>query len=198
MGADSKLTLPGDFDPKKVYWLKGATLNAWREALIKDRALPGPGLTETVTKTGRMLEVTATAAAAATTGAFLTVYTDANTGNTMLQGGTVSGGTGVITVADYVLLASGATAPADNTYVTLTISLTGTVDDDVLLPGCTVTAAVIANIAAAENVLPTLASPAGTLYVSLGEWGGQKFQSCGVAGNIYVQALLGSLTPLRG
>jgi hypothetical protein len=53
--ADSKLVLPGDFQAGKSYLLKGETLSAWRKALERDRALPGPGLRETGTPMGRVL-----------------------------------------------------------------------------------------------------------------------------------------------
>ena len=53
--ADSKLVLPGDFDAGKTYLLKGETLLAWRKALLADRAIPGPGLTETGTPGGRLI-----------------------------------------------------------------------------------------------------------------------------------------------
>lgn len=53
--ADSKLTLPGDFQAGKAYLLKGDTLLAWRKALLKDRVIPGPGLLESATPAGRLL-----------------------------------------------------------------------------------------------------------------------------------------------
>lgn len=187
-----------DFEAKRTYLIKGDLLNRLIRLILKNKPLKGNNTDTEETANGILIHASPGEAVSSATGSFLRVYTDADTGNTMLQGGTVSGGTGVITVADYVLLASGATAPEDATYVTLTISLTGNVEDDVLIPGCTVTAAVIGNFAADDNVVPTLAAPAGTLYVSLGEWGGGEFHSCGVAGNIYVQAFLGSLNPLRG
>lgn len=51
--ADSKLKLTGDFQAGKNYLLKGETLLAWQKALLADRAIPGPGLTESQGPDGR-------------------------------------------------------------------------------------------------------------------------------------------------
>ncbi|MEI6606025.1 MAG: hypothetical protein WCP35_11990 [Verrucomicrobiota bacterium] len=66
----STLVLPGDFEEGKNYLLAGATLRAWRDALVNDRALPGAGLQETsLPGIGRVLHVVSSAATAATTAA---------------------------------------------------------------------------------------------------------------------------------
>lgn len=53
--AASQLKLPGDFEAGKTYWLKGETINAWRRALLADRAIAGPNLSEFQTPMGRIL-----------------------------------------------------------------------------------------------------------------------------------------------
>ena len=142
----------------------------------------------------------------AAAGAFVRTYTD-DTGNLMLQGGTVQGGANssgdVITchVADFQLLASGGTAPADGQYVYLTIDFTGTVDDGVLVPGCYLDATTSCTIHTGASLptsgLPTLSDPGGTLYMSLGQWFGGKFHSAGVPGNIILNTYLGSYNIIR-
>jgi hypothetical protein len=57
--AGSFLKLDGDFDASKNYILKGSTLISWREALIADRVVPGPNLTESQTPQGRIFSAQA-------------------------------------------------------------------------------------------------------------------------------------------
>lgn len=55
--ADSTLKLPGKFEKGKNYLVSGETMLAWKSALIADRLLPGLGLRENPTPTGRILSV---------------------------------------------------------------------------------------------------------------------------------------------
>lgn len=55
--ADSILKLPGKFEKGKTYLLAGETLLAWQSNLVKDRAVPGNGLRETSTPSGRIISV---------------------------------------------------------------------------------------------------------------------------------------------
>lgn len=59
MGAGSKLVLPGDFEAGKSYLLAGATLLAWRKALVADRVIPGPNLLENQGPDGRIFTAAA-------------------------------------------------------------------------------------------------------------------------------------------
>ncbi len=54
---ENALQLPGPFTPDVSYLLKGATLNAARTALQRDRAIAGTGLLETGTPQGRILSL---------------------------------------------------------------------------------------------------------------------------------------------
>lgn len=196
MADQSKLTLPGDFEAGKTYLLAGETLIAWRKALLADRVVAGDGLVESGGgPTGRIFKATAQGGggAGAAAGAFSRVYTDGD-GNTMLQGGTVQGGTGTPeVVADFELLAAAGTPPADGTHVSISIDVTANEDDDVLVPGCSVTSASISEGDPGAASIPTDGSPSGSVDLSLGQWTGGVFQPSGPAGNIIVVHYLGTL-----
>lgn len=53
----SFLDLPGSFEDKKSYVLKGSTLKQWRKNLLADRALPGAGISESPTPDGRVFSL---------------------------------------------------------------------------------------------------------------------------------------------
>lgn len=126
-------------------------------------------------------------------GAFSRVYTDGD-GNTMLQGGTVQGGTGTPEVVDdFQLLASAGTPPADGTHVSISISVTANEDDDVLVPGCEVTSASISEAPPGASSIPTDGSPSGSIDLSLGQWTAGVFQRSGPSGNIIIIHYLGAL-----
>lgn len=55
--ADSKLKLPGKFEKGKIHLLPGELMLAWQSNLIADRALPGDGLRETPTPSGRIMSI---------------------------------------------------------------------------------------------------------------------------------------------
>lgn len=124
-------------------------------------------------------------------GPFCMLFTD--DGNRMLLGGIVSGGTGNITVPD-INMGAVDTPPADGTYYWLNISFTATKEDDVLLPGGVVTAASVASgTSLPSNTIPTAASPAASLKVSLGVWSQGKFVPSG-CGNFQIGHCPGGIT----
>lgn len=191
-----QLRLPGDFEAGKTYLLAGETLIAWRNALLADRVIAGDGLVESGGgPQGRIFKATAQGGAggAAAAGAFSRVYVDGD-GNTMLQGGTVQGGTGTPeVVADFQLLASAGTPPADGTHVSISIDITANEDDDVLVPGCEVTSASISEGDPGAASIPTDGSPSGSVELSLGQWTAGVFQASGPSGNLIVVHYLGSI-----
>lgn len=113
-----------------------------------------------------------------------------------LMGGSVSGGTGNITIDDIELAILGE-EPVDGTYLWIEASFTAYTEDDVLLPGGDVTAATTdSGTELPENVIPTFDEPAGSVIVVLGQWSnGQFFPSA--CGNIFISHCLGSLTYSR-
>jgi len=132
---------------------------------------------------------------AVATGPFCKKYI--SSGSYYLLGGTVSGGTGNIAVSD-IELAIGGSEPADGTHHWLEISFDAYVEDDVLLPGGDVTAvATDSGATIPDSVIPTVSSPTGTLYVSLGSWSQGRFEAAG-CGNFQIGHCLGSLTYSRG
>jgi hypothetical protein len=133
--------------------------------------------------------------------AFSRTYTDGS-GNLMMQGGMVTGGTRTHVLADKLLLASGGTAPADGKMVVMHIGLTAITDDGVVLPGCTLDSdppTIAVNISTMpSNGIPDDSDPGGDLYVYLGYWRGGTFYPANAGGNITVVHWLGSLTAYRG
>jgi hypothetical protein len=114
----------------------------------------------------------------------------------MLLGGTVTGGAGNETIAA-VTLGTVGTEPADGIFQWIAASVTGLVEDAVLLPGGDLTAAVPGSGASLPaNTIPTASSPAGTLYISLGSWLGGKFIPA-ACGNIQVAHCPGTLSNYR-
>jgi hypothetical protein len=127
-------------------------------------------------------------------GPFCKKYT--SEGEILLLGGTVTGGSGNITVPDLSLATVGE-EPVDGTHHWLEVSITAIVEDDVLLPGGDVTAATDGSgTTLPDNTIPTYSSAAGTLYISLGSWALGKFTPAG-CGNIQVSHCPGSLTYSR-
>jgi hypothetical protein len=142
---------------------------------------------------GPVMRTTTDSATVGVTGAFSRVYVD-DDGNTMLQGGTVQGSDSTpVVVPSFQLLASGGTAPADGTHVSISIGVTAFEDDDVIVPGCTVNTAVISEGDPGAATIPTDGSPAGSVDLSLGMWQGEQFRPAGLTGNIIVVHYLGTL-----
>lgn len=181
--ADSKLKLPGTFAPGKSYLLTGETLLAWRVALLADRVLPGPGISETQGPDGR----TFTAAGGGGGGsgqppAFFRLFS--TTTKRMLQGGQVTGSEGNKVVPDIDLGTIGE-EPADGTHFYLKITGSGVIIETILYGGFNVTAAVAeSGTSLPDNTQPTATTSAGrTCYLLLGTWTNDVF-SPSAGGNV--------------
>jgi hypothetical protein len=110
-----------------------------------------------------------------------------------LLGGTVTGGEGNITIED-IELATVGSEPADGTHVWLEVAFTATEEDDVLAPGGDVTTATPGSgTTVPDNVLPTVSSLDGKIYISLGSWAQAIFYPS-ACGNILISHCPGSLT----
>jgi hypothetical protein len=115
----------------------------------------------------------------------------------MLTGGTVTGGTGNVTVPD-IDLGDVGSEPADGTFFWLVCSGDAITEDDVLLPGFDLaTATVGSGTSLPSNTIPTAAAPAGVLHVSLGSWSAGKFVPAG-CGNLQISHCPGTLSYSRG
>jgi hypothetical protein len=165
----------------------GILMRAWERAFARRFEIP------------QVVEASANAVAS---GAFFTLITivsgGADNGDIYLQGGTASGGTGNIAVANYLLFdASGPTwAGTAGDHLMLTINGTGSEVDDVLMPTFDVTSASIAVAAPASNTLPTVGSLSGVVKVSLGQFGTDVFYPANV-GNVQVSFCFGGFTVTR-
>ena len=196
--ADSKLDLPGKWDAAKRYLIKGSTLIAWAKNLQADRALPGPGLTENQTPEGRILSVASVSGTAVPTGAFFGMALDGD-GNTLLQGGMVTAGSGSHAFLDIAVLEPGpSVGDLAGNFLWLEITGNGVVADGVLLPGFNLTTAATGiGTAVPDNTLPTAAGASGkTCHVLLGQWSETTFHPSGV-GNIQISFCPGSYTVTR-
>ncbi len=130
-------------------------------------------------------------------GAFFTLITveseGPDNGDTLLQGGSVTGGEGSYTWANYKVTdaETGPTA-GDGTILYAKVDVSGTVADGVLLPGIEITGG---GWGTASNLPPndvlTAAVSAGSLYYEIGRWVGQQFFPAG-AGNLKAAGCIGS------
>ena len=133
--------------------------------------------------------------AAEVSGPFCKVYEDAP--NWKLTGGTVTGGSGNVVVGD-INLGTISSPPANGTFHWLVCSGTAVVEDDVLLPGFTLSTVTVASgTSIPSNTIPTAAAPAGVLRISLGSWSNGVFVPAG-CGNIQVSHCPGTLSYSRG
>jgi hypothetical protein len=115
----------------------------------------------------------------------------------MLTGGTVTGGTGNVTVPD-IDLGDVGSEPADGTFFWLVCSGDAVTEDDVLLAGFDLaTATVGSGTSLPSNTIPTALAPAGVLHVSLGSWSAGKFVPAG-CGNLQISHCPGTLSYARG
>lgn len=133
-----------------------------------------------------------------TAGAFLTIYVAAD-GHTYLQGGSVTGGTGVETAADIKIIDSG-TGPTQTagTHMYVIATGDGITADGVLLPGWNLTNASVGYASTVpDNTLPTASSSTGKLcHIDLGVFTSTGFLPAG-AGNIQISHCLGSYSVSR-
>jgi hypothetical protein len=114
-----------------------------------------------------------------------------------LTGGTVTGGTGNVTVPD-IDLGDVGSEPADGTFFWLVCSGDAVTEDDVLLAGFDLaTATVGSGTSLPSNTIPTAVAPAGVLHVSLGSWSAGKFVPAG-CGNLQISHCPGTLSYARG
>lgn len=119
-----------------------------------------------------------TAGTGGNAGAFFTIYVDSDSGDTKLQGGTVTGGDGTETIDDIVVKASGATSPTHSagTHMYIHASGSGVKEDGVLLPGWNQSSATVSYGASVpSNDLPTATSESGDVYVDLGVFNADEF-----------------------
>lgn len=120
------------------------------------------------------------------TGAFYGLFEVS--GDTFLQGGTVTAGGGTETVAAYEVLSSGTPVGSDGEHLVIRATVDGVVEDAVLLPGCTLTAvsAPTEITPVPDNTLPTAADSVGKYcYISLGVFTATAFLPARI-GNIQI------------
>lgn len=132
-------------------------------------------------------------------GSFFTIYVDSDSGDTKLQGGTVTGGSGTETIADIVIKSSGSSTMAQTagTHMYIHASGSGVVEDDVLLPGWNQSTATVSyGTTVPSNDLPTATSDSGDVYVDLGVFTEDNFLPA-KAGSINVAFCPGTFTITR-
>lgn len=192
--SDSKLTLPGAFKAGMRYLLEGGTLLAWQRNLQADRAIAGPGISESQGPNGRVFSVDVTAVTAATTaGAFYGLRTvssaGADNGDIYLQGGQVAGGDGNETVDEYLLYDASADAWAGSAgdHLQLSVSGSGEATSGILDPTFNVGSASLSVVSSlGGNTMPSSGSLSGkNCRVSLGVFSDDGFAPAG-AGNVQI------------
>lgn len=132
-------------------------------------------------------------------GSFFTIYVDSDSGDTKLQGGTVTGGSGTETIADIVIKSSGSSTMAQTagTHMYIHASGSGVVEDGVLLPGWNQSTATVSyGTTVPSNDLPTASSDSGDVYVDLGVFTEDNFLPS-KAGSINVAFCPGTFTITR-
>lgn len=192
--ADSQLKLPGDFKPGKAGMQRHDLMIGWRSALVADRVIPGTGISESQTPQGRVFNATAQAVPPA--GAFFAQRKVS--GDTYLQGGTVTGGGGTETIAEIkVVDADTGPVAAAGHHLYISANGGGLVVDGVLLPGFDLTTATTATAAAVPgNSLPTASDAAGQCRISLGEFTESGFTP-NLPGNLAISFCPGNFTITR-
>lgn len=138
---------------------------------------------------------------AAAVGAFWGLYVDG--GDTYLQGGTVSGGSGTKTIEDIKVL-DGRTGSGslEGKILWVAVTVNGVANDGVLLPGANVVSATCSATSTAgtevpNNTLPTATSPNGkNVFVEVGRWNAEGFVPS-QPGNIQITFCPGSFVILR-
>lgn len=126
-------------------------------------------------------------------GAFYGIYSD-SLGDTYLQGGTVTGGNGGSeSIADYKVIDAdtGITSTA-GTILYLQANVSAVIEDDIMLPGCTLNTASLATGASVpDNDAFTVASPTGDIYAEVGRWIDGRFLQSEPAGNYLASGTVG-------
>jgi|688.fasta_scaffold116105_3 hypothetical protein len=137
---------------------------------------------------------------ASTDGPFCKVYKDYEEEEWKLIGGTVTAGGGTETIADITIGEFGdeTAPPADGTFYWLACVVDANEEDDVLLPGGTLTAVTVdSGETLPDNIIPEVGAIEGTIHIALGEWMNGKFIPAG-CGNLQISHCPGSLTYMRG
>jgi hypothetical protein len=189
--------LPGNFLPGKKYLVSGDTLLAWRRDLMADRAIAGPGITESQTPQGRIFQVQ-TGNGAFGNGAFYQLYDAA--ADTYLLGGTVTGGHGgTVAIAD-ILVLDAVDGPGANAGKVLYIraNATATTEDGIMLTGLLLNSAethIATTGSPPDNHTFTVSAPTGNLHIEIGRWTADRFfpsapghiEAAGCPGNFFLR-----------
>lgn len=122
-------------------------------------------------------------------------------GDTFLQGGTVTAGAGTVTISPIKVIDDvDGVLGTNGHHLYLECTGSGIVEDDVLVPGWNLTAVVQPPVSAATvpaNTLPTAVSPTGKkVYISLGVFTSTGFNPARV-GNIQISFCPGNYTVSR-
>jgi hypothetical protein len=189
------------FDPNNLasVELSSSRLNMLTIGLAANQIKPGYGIRQTQTGGGTTLSVAKKRPLAAPICPFGQVYLKSvgGTVKNFMRGGMVMGGTGNIAVEDFDLGPIDP-PPEDESRIWIQVTFDAVVEDDVLLPGGNVTAAVIQfGETIPDNVLPTVGDIEGLLYLDLGEWQNSSFVPSG-CGNFQISHCPGSLYYARG
>ena len=128
-------------------------------------------------------------------GAFWTQYLDSS-GDTYLQCGSVTGGNGgSVTIADKKVLDSvTGVGTLSGNILYIEVQCDATVEDGLMMPGCTVTAASLTDSAAIlpDNDTFTVASASGSIYREIGRWTDDAFLPSGPPGNLLASGCIGN------
>jgi hypothetical protein len=186
----------------ETVFLSGATYNAILDRLEELEAIFDPNFFDYVQKKDGKhvtLKDSLRAAVEGMAGPFCKVFksTTGETTSWKLLGGVVYGGGGTVTIPD-ITLATVGEEPVDGTHFWIEASFEALVEADVLMPGGDLTSASVGSgTSVPVTSVPTVASPEGSISVSLGSWSQNKFYPSG-CGDITIGHCLGSLTFARG
>jgi hypothetical protein len=142
-------------------------------------------------------------------GAFYGTFVDgsgSDSGDTFLQGGTVTGGNGgSATIPNFEILSAGA-LPAlisDGHILFLRVACTANIDpdDNVMLPGCSIDDDPAYTKLMADSVIPdphvfTIDDPTGYLYTEIGRWTATEFLPSS-PGNVLASGCIGNFNLSR-
>lgn len=129
----------------------------------------------------------------AVSGAFFGKYAD-TLGDTYLQCGTVTGSNGGSeSITDYKIIdADDGITSAAGTILYLQANVSAVIEDDLMLPGCTLNTASLATGASVpDNDTFTVASPTGDIYAEVGRWNAYTFLPSAAAGNYLASGTVG-------
>lgn len=177
----------GTFDALKDYLLSGSTLNNLYRALRQRTPVAGKDIQLQEVDGGYIIH--STASAGTREGAFWGTYSA--TGGLTFQGGSVTAGTSLITVPDFLLVdTSAAPLGAAGDILYLMVSGSANITGAALSGGCTVTAAGL-QVGLGTLKYPTYTSSSYTLGLEVGRWTSVGF-SPALRGNRQVNFYPGS------